>query len=37
MLTLFAFTELRDWLINAFNGEWLRTESPMPKALIDAT
>lgn len=23
-------TELSTWLINAFNGEWLRTEHPVP-------
>jgi hypothetical protein len=23
-------TGLNNWLINAFNGEWLRTEDPAP-------
>jgi dipeptidyl aminopeptidase len=22
--------ELTNWLVNAFNGEWLRTENPVP-------
>ncbi|KZF23764.1 putative dipeptidyl-aminopeptidase B [Xylona heveae TC161] len=25
-----VFDKLNNWLINAFNGEWLRTENPMP-------
>ena len=25
-----VYEKLRDWLINAFNGEWLRTEDPRP-------
>ncbi|KAK3675615.1 hypothetical protein LTR78_004699 [Recurvomyces mirabilis] len=25
-----VYEKLRDWLINAFNGEWLRTEDPKP-------
>ena len=25
--------ELRDWLVNAFNGEWLKTENPKPIAM----
>lgn len=24
------FTELNNWLINAFNGEWLRTANAVP-------
>ncbi len=27
-------TELNNWLINAFNGEWLRTEDAVPKELV---
>lgn len=27
--------ELNNWLINAFNGEWLKTEDPIPLAQID--
>lgn len=29
-------TELRWWLINAFNGEWSRIANASPKAQIDA-
>jgi dipeptidyl aminopeptidase len=29
-------TELRWWLINAFNGEWSRISTAVPKAQIDA-
>ena len=29
-------TELNNWLINAFNGEWLRTEDATPKEKIGA-
>ncbi|QIW98184.1 hypothetical protein AMS68_003702 [Peltaster fructicola] len=25
-----VYEKLNDWLINAFNGEWLRTENPQP-------
>jgi len=25
-----VYGKLRDWLVNAFNGEWLRTEDPKP-------
>lgn len=25
--------ELSDWLVNAFNGEWLRTDAPKPLPL----
>ncbi|CAK1355729.1 unnamed protein product [Cercospora beticola] len=25
-----VYEKLRDWLINAFNGEWLRTDDPTP-------
>ncbi|KAK5117524.1 hypothetical protein LTR62_004946 [Meristemomyces frigidus] len=28
-----VYEKLRDWLINAFNGEWLRTEDPRPLGL----
>ena len=28
---------LNNWLINAFNGEWLRTEDAMPMERIGAT
>lgn len=27
--------ELSNWLVNAFNGEWLRTENPVPASMID--
>ena len=33
MLTVILLAELSDWLVNAFNGEWLRTEEPKPIAL----
>jgi hypothetical protein len=33
MLTKAA--ELSDWLVNAFNGEWLRTDKPVPMPLGD--
>lgn len=23
-------TELQDWIINAFNGEWLKVTNPVP-------
>lgn len=29
-------TELRWWLVNAFNGEWSRIAKPNPKSQIDA-
>lgn len=25
-----VYEKLRDWLINAFNGEWLKTDDPTP-------
>lgn len=25
--------ELRDWLVNAFNGEWLRIDNPQPMGM----
>jgi dipeptidyl aminopeptidase B len=28
-----VYGKLRDWLVNAFNGEWLRTDKPEPAAL----
>ena len=28
---------LNNWLINAFNGEWLRTEDAIPTERIGAT
>ncbi|KAK3704412.1 hypothetical protein LTR37_013835 [Vermiconidia calcicola] len=28
-----VYNKLSDWLVNAFNGEWLRTEEPKPMAL----
>ena len=28
---------LNNWLVNAFNGEWLRTEDAMPMERIGAT
>ncbi|KAI9710675.1 MAG: hypothetical protein M1820_002508 [Bogoriella megaspora] len=31
-----VYDRLNNWLINAFNGEWLRTESPTPKVSIDS-
>jgi len=27
--------ELENWLINAFNGNWLRTENPTPMIDLD--
>ncbi|KAI7540718.1 putative dipeptidyl-aminopeptidase, partial [Hortaea werneckii] len=30
-----VYEKLRDWLINAFNGEWLRTEDPKPIGQMD--
>ena len=30
-------TGLNNWLINAFNGEWLRTEDAVPVESIGAT
>ncbi|KAM0715152.1 hypothetical protein Q7P37_009617 [Cladosporium fusiforme] len=30
-----VYEKLSDWLVNAFNGEWLRTDSPKPLALGD--
>lgn len=30
-----GFTELNNWLINAFNGEWLRADNPVPLAQIE--
>lgn len=30
-------TELNNWLINAFNGEWLRMEDAVPKEKIGAS
>lgn len=27
--------ELKWWLVNAFNGEWLRVENAVPKAQIE--
>ncbi|GAB7365139.1 hypothetical protein MBLNU230_g6228t1 [Neophaeotheca triangularis] len=30
-----VYEKLRDWLVNAFNGEWERIASPTPKALVD--
>jgi dipeptidyl aminopeptidase len=32
---LTCFAELSDWLVNAFNGEWLRMDKPTPNALGD--
>ena len=32
-----AATGLNNWLINAFNGEWLRTEDAVPVERIGAT
>ena len=29
--------ELNNWLINAFNGEWLRTEDAVPMEKVPAT
>jgi len=30
-----VYEKLRDWLINAFNGEWLKTDDPSPMKLYD--
>ncbi|KAJ9669294.1 hypothetical protein H2201_000646 [Coniosporium apollinis] len=30
-----VYDKLNNWLINAFNGEWLKTEDPIPLAQID--
>ncbi|KAF2674488.1 putative dipeptidyl-aminopeptidase B [Microthyrium microscopicum] len=30
-----VYDKLQNWLINAFNGEWLRTEDPKPKVVSD--
>jgi len=30
-----VYEKLRDWLINAFNGEWLRTDNPRPLGQFD--
>jgi dipeptidyl aminopeptidase len=30
-----VIAELTNWLVNAFNGEWLRTENPVPLLNID--
>lgn len=30
-----AVAELSDWLVNAFNGEFLRMEQPKPVGFID--
>ena len=32
-----SVTGLNNWLINAFNGEWLRTEDAIPVERIGAT
>ncbi|KAK4540772.1 hypothetical protein LTR36_008849 [Oleoguttula mirabilis] len=29
-----VYEKLRDWVVNAFNGEWLRTEDPRPVGLV---
>ncbi|KAF1999489.1 putative dipeptidyl-aminopeptidase B [Amniculicola lignicola CBS 123094] len=31
-----VYDKLSSWLINAFNGEWLRIDHAVPKAVIDA-
>jgi len=31
-----VYDKLRWWLINAFNGEWARIKTAVPKAQIDA-
>ncbi|KAF2151329.1 hypothetical protein K461DRAFT_171459 [Myriangium duriaei CBS 260.36] len=31
-----VYNKLSDWLVNAFNGEWLRTEHPTPIIDLDA-
>ncbi|WPG97387.1 putative dipeptidyl-aminopeptidase B [Acrodontium crateriforme] len=30
-----VYNRLSDWLVNAFNGEWLRTEDPRPMGQFD--
>lgn len=35
MCLLMVRAELSSWLINAFNGEWLRVENAVPKAQVD--
>jgi hypothetical protein len=30
VLTRVSIAELNNWLISAFNGEWLRTQDPVP-------
>lgn len=30
-----VYEKLRDWLVNAFNGEWLRTQDPRPFGTFD--
>ena len=30
-----VYKKLSDWLVNAFNGEWLRTENPVPSRVVD--
>jgi dipeptidyl aminopeptidase len=32
-----VYDKLRDWLINAFNGEWLRTDDPTPMGVYGAS
>ena len=32
---LVVYEKLRDWLVNAFNGEWLRTGEPKPIGMFD--
>ena len=32
-----VYEKLRDWLINAFNGEWLRTADPTPLGMYGAS
>lgn len=27
--------ELKNWLVNAFNGEWLRIDNAVPKAQVE--
>jgi hypothetical protein len=34
-LLTFGAIELTNWLINAFNGEWLKTEHPKPVVFRD--
>ncbi|KAI9809061.1 MAG: hypothetical protein M1825_002350 [Sarcosagium campestre] len=31
-----VYDRLRDWLINAFNGEWIRAAHPRPKNAVEA-